>query len=85
MLGAHKAKEMKRRASQRKAAHKARLAALTLASSCDLAAASQTSLLSKFAATVEEPEYPDRIVNKSSFHPHLTARSGKMVIAPRVS
>jgi hypothetical protein len=24
----------------------------------------QTSLLSKFAATVEEPEYPDRIVNK---------------------
>jgi hypothetical protein len=30
MLGAHKAKEMKRRASQRRAAHKARLAALTL-------------------------------------------------------
>jgi hypothetical protein len=30
MLGAHKAKEMKRRASQRGAAHKARLAALTL-------------------------------------------------------
>ena len=30
LLGAHKAKEMKRRASQRKAAHKARLAALTL-------------------------------------------------------
>ena len=29
MLGAHKAKEMKRRASQRRAAHKARLAALT--------------------------------------------------------
>jgi hypothetical protein len=29
MRGAHKAKEMKRRASQRKAAHKARLAALT--------------------------------------------------------
>ena len=30
MLGAHKATEMKRRASQRRAAHKARLAALTL-------------------------------------------------------
>jgi hypothetical protein len=30
MRGAHKAKEMKRRASQRSAAHKARLAALTL-------------------------------------------------------
>jgi hypothetical protein len=30
MLGAHKAKEMKRRASQRRAAHKARLVALTL-------------------------------------------------------
>ena len=30
MRGAHKAKEMKRRASQRRAAHKARLAALTL-------------------------------------------------------
>jgi hypothetical protein len=30
MLGAHKSKEMKRRASQRRAAHKARLAALTL-------------------------------------------------------
>jgi hypothetical protein len=29
MRGAHKAKEMKRRASQRRAAHKARLAALT--------------------------------------------------------
>jgi hypothetical protein len=31
-----------------------------------LAAASQTSLLSKFAATVEEPEQPERIINKSS-------------------
>ena len=30
MRGAHKAKEMKRRASQRRAAHKTRLAALTL-------------------------------------------------------
>ena len=30
MRGAHKAKEMKRRASQRRAAHKARLAVLTL-------------------------------------------------------
>jgi hypothetical protein len=30
MRGAHKAKEMKRRASQRRAAHKARLAAITL-------------------------------------------------------
>jgi hypothetical protein len=30
MRGAHKAREMKRRASQRRAAHKARLAALTL-------------------------------------------------------
>ena len=30
MRGAHKAKEMKRRASQRRAAHKARLEALTL-------------------------------------------------------
>jgi hypothetical protein len=30
MRGAHKAKEMKRRASQRRGAHKARLAALTL-------------------------------------------------------
>ena len=30
MRGAHKAKEMKRRASQRRAAHKVRLAALTL-------------------------------------------------------
>jgi hypothetical protein len=30
MRGAHKAKEMKLRASQRRAAHKARLAALTL-------------------------------------------------------
>jgi hypothetical protein len=30
MLGAHKAKVMKRRASQRRAAHKTRLAALTL-------------------------------------------------------
>jgi hypothetical protein len=30
MRGAHKAKEMKRRASQRRAAHNARLAALTL-------------------------------------------------------
>jgi hypothetical protein len=30
MRGAHKAKEMKRRASQRRAAHKARLTALTL-------------------------------------------------------
>jgi hypothetical protein len=30
MRGAHKAKEMKRRASQRRAAHKARLAALML-------------------------------------------------------
>ena len=29
MRGAHKAKEMKRQASQRRAAHKARLAALT--------------------------------------------------------
>ena len=29
MWGAHKAREMKRRASQRRAAHKARLAALT--------------------------------------------------------
>jgi hypothetical protein len=30
MRGAHKAKEMKRRATQRRAAHKTRLAALTL-------------------------------------------------------
>ena len=30
MRGAHKVKEMKRRTSQRRAAHKARLAALTL-------------------------------------------------------
>jgi hypothetical protein len=30
MRGAHKAKEMKRRASQRRAAHKTRLAGLTL-------------------------------------------------------
>jgi hypothetical protein len=30
MRGAHKAKEMKRRVSQRRAAHKARVAALTL-------------------------------------------------------
>jgi hypothetical protein len=30
MRGAHKAKEMKRRTSQRRAAHKTRLAALTL-------------------------------------------------------
>ena len=38
MLGAHKAKEMKRRASQRRAAHKARLAALTLRADTRMAA-----------------------------------------------
>ena len=38
MLGAHKAKEMKRRASQRRATHKARLAALTLRADTRMAA-----------------------------------------------
>ena len=39
MLSMHKAKEMKRRASQRKATHKARLLALTLRSETRMAAA----------------------------------------------
>ena len=39
MLSGHKAKEMKRRASQRKATHKARLLALTLRSETRMAAA----------------------------------------------
>jgi hypothetical protein len=39
MLSRHKAKEMKRRASQRKATHKARLLALTLRSETRMAAA----------------------------------------------
>ena len=43
MRGAHKAKEMKRRASQRRAAHKARLAALTLKAETRRAAAKASS------------------------------------------
>ena len=39
MLSMHKAKEMKRRASQRKATHKARLLALTLRSETRMTAA----------------------------------------------
>ena len=51
MLGAHKAKEMKRRASQRRAAHKARLAALTLkAESAAVEAGGKTKVGSKGAA-----------------------------------
>jgi hypothetical protein len=38
MLGAHKAKEMKRRASQRRATHKARQAALMLRAETRMAA-----------------------------------------------
>ena len=54
MRGAHKAKEMKRRASQRRAAHKARLAALTLKAETRQAAVEagrgETKVASKGAA-----------------------------------
>ena len=56
MWGAHKAKEMKRRASQRRAAHKARLAALTLKAETRRAAVeagrAKTKVSSKGAAKV---------------------------------
>jgi hypothetical protein len=42
MRGAHKAKEMKRRASQRRAAHKARQAALMLRAETRMAAVEAT-------------------------------------------
>jgi hypothetical protein len=56
MWGAHKAKEMNRRASQRRAAHKARLAALTLKAETRRAAVEarrvKTNVSSKGAAKV---------------------------------
>jgi len=56
MRGAHKAKEMKRRSSQRRAAHTARLAALTLKTETRRAAVeagrAKTKVSSKGAAKV---------------------------------
>jgi hypothetical protein len=50
MRGAHKAKEMKRRASQRRAAHKTRLAALTLKAEAVEAGRGKTKVRSKGSA-----------------------------------
>jgi len=74
--GAHKAKEMKRRATQRRAAHKARLAALTLKAETRRAAVEagrvKTKVGSKGAAKVDllkqqKEKYLDERGQKAAF------------------